>query len=355
MDFHKFNISKKMREIICVGGSNTSYRRPDKLRFYDGYCPDINDKNAGTGSYPEAIHRNFGNKVYNLGVASNTIQCSVLSVISFSQKLLNNGNTNFSIIFNATDLQRKSIYFSNNTRIIKNIPDDISYPILNNYLFDNTKSGFLLFGGMQNISNNAFENKELIKISKAYSENIFSIESEDINSITHLLLLQNFCKSNNIPYKIFFDMDFFSSPLMPIFDINTHNTSTFFNSFFIDKKLVKKEQFGSIKLDNYTYDLFTMLDLNDCWFYTDENVKNGGIQEWIFKNNEYKEGDTHYIPLYIEDISHLTHELTDNKYILSIDSVLDKIKNNTFIQLSHPTYYYWEKFTKEVIASWGLL
>ena len=150
-------------------------------------------------------------------------------------------------------------------------------------------------------------------------------------------------------------MDFFSSPLMPIFDINTHNTSTFFNSFFIDKKLVKKEQFGSIKLDNYTYDLFKMLDLNDCWFYTDENVKNGGIQEWIFKNNEYKEGDTYYIPLYIEDISHLTHELTDNKYILPIDSVLDKIKNNTFIQLSHPTYYYWEKFTKEVIVDWGLL
>jgi hypothetical protein len=96
-----------MKDIICVGGSNTSFRRPEKERFKDAYCPIGTHPDANIGSYPEAIHRNFGNKVYNLGVASNTVQAAVLSTISLATKLLNDGNNNFSIIFNCFIFQIK--------------------------------------------------------------------------------------------------------------------------------------------------------------------------------------------------------------------------------------------------------
>ena len=96
-----------MRDIICVGGSNTSYRRPDKKMFKEGYCstPGHNDN---ISSYPEAIHSNFGNKVYNLGVAGNSVQACVLSVISLANEFINKGNTNFSIIFNCSEFYRQS-------------------------------------------------------------------------------------------------------------------------------------------------------------------------------------------------------------------------------------------------------
>ena len=89
-----------MKDIICVGGSNTSFRRPEKERFKDAYCPIGTHRDANIGSYPEAIHRNFGNKVYNLGVASNTVQAAVLSTISLATKLLNDGNRLLNLVFN---------------------------------------------------------------------------------------------------------------------------------------------------------------------------------------------------------------------------------------------------------------
>jgi hypothetical protein len=343
-----------MKDIICVGGSNTSFRRPDERRFYKGYCPDTNDMDCGNGSYPEAIHRNFRNKVYNLGVAGNTIEACVLSVISFSSKLLKEGNNNFSIIFNCPDFYRKSFYLSDSMRKIKNIKDDLINPINNNYLFTNTQSGFLLVGGIQNVSKTAYSDDNLYKIAKVYSEHLFSFEQSEINAITHLLLFQNFCKANNISYKIFFDFDFVSSPNLEYFDLDTTNEETYFKSYFLDKKLIKKEPLGYIKHDEFVYDLFKMLDLNEFWFYKDENVEYGGIHEWLFKNNEYKEGDDEYIAFFFEDIEMTAFELKDRIIKLKVDRAKQKMKEGKFFNTAHPTYYYWEKFVKDVMIHWDL-
>ena len=144
-----------MRDIICVGGSNTSYRRPDKKLFKDGHCstPGNNDN---ISSYPEAIHSNFGNKVYNLGVAGNSVQTCVLSVISLATEFINKGNTNFSIIFNCSEFYRQSLYFSDEMLKIKNITNIDNNPVKNNYLFGDDNSAFYLLGGVQNISKTAF-------------------------------------------------------------------------------------------------------------------------------------------------------------------------------------------------------
>ena len=343
-----------MKDIICVGGSNTSFRRPEKGRFKEAYCPNGNEPNANIGSYPEAIHRNFGNKVYNLGVASNTVQVAVLSTISLATKLLNDGNNNFSIIFNCPEFYRQSFYFSDKMRKIKNIKDDLVNPINNHYLFTNDQSGFLLFGGVQNVVKEAYSDDNAFKVAKAYSEHLFSFEEAEIKSITHLLLLQNFCKTNNIQYKIFFDFDVLSLPDMNYFELDKTNEETYFKSYFIDKVLTKKEPLGYIKKDEYVYDLFKMLDLNNFWFYIDDNVQYGGIHEWIFKNNEYKEGDDEYIAFFFEDTEMTPQQLQDKPTKLKISTAKEKMKNNTFFNTAHPTYYYWEKFVKDVMIHWDL-
>jgi hypothetical protein len=239
-------------------------------------------------------------------------------------------------------------------RKIKNIKDDLINPINNNYLFTNTQSGFLLVGGIQNVSKTAYSDDNLYKIAKVYSEHLFSFEQSEINAITHLLLFQNFCKANNISYKIFFDFDFVSSPNLEYFDLDTTNEETYFKSYFLDKKLIKKEPLGYIKHDEFVYDLFKMLDLNEFWFYKDENVEYGGIHEWLFKNNEYKEGDDEYIAFFFEDIEMTAFELKDRIIKLKVDRAKQKMKEGKFFNTAHPTYYYWEKFVKDVMIHWDL-
>jgi hypothetical protein len=345
-----------MRDIICAGCSHTNFRLLDPIRVLNGYTPSIME-NFKNGSYPEVIHRNFGNKVYNLGLMSNSVSTSVLSTISTANRLISEGNNNFSIIFQSTDFERQHIYYSDNVRKLKGIESNLINPKNNNYLLKNNNSGFLQMGGLSTTDATFSESKEMLKIAKAYSENVYSNEFCTINSLTHLILLQNFCKVNNIPYKIFYMMDMFSLPIFPFFDLDYTNVDTYFKSFFIDKRLPKKEPLGYVKSDEYIYDLFTMLDLNDMWFYSDENVKYGGMFEWLFKNNEYKEGDLFYTPLYKEDVfylHHLSSQAKDEKYMVSIDIAKQKMKEGIFRDTSHPTYYYWEKFVNEVMVHWNL-
>ena len=345
-----------MRDIICVGCSHTSYRKLIPSRVLDGNTPTI-DEEFTNGSYPEVIHRNFGNKVYNLGLLSNSVSTSVLSAISTASRLLSEGNNNFSIIFQSTDFERQHIYYSDDVRKLKGIDTNLKKPFNNNYLLKDNNSGFLQMGGMAGVNESFSESKELLKIAKAYSDNIYSNEFSTINSLTHILLFQNFCKVNNIPYKIFYMMDLFSLPMFPFFDLDYTNSDTYFKSFFIDKKLQKKEPLAYVKSDEYIYDLFKMLDLNNMWFYSDNDIKYGGMFEWLFKNNEYNEGDLLYTPLYKEDVFYsdsLASTTKDEKYMVSIDVAKQKMKEGIFRETSHPTYYYWEKFVKEVMINWNL-
>lgn len=345
-----------MRDIICVGCSHTSYRKLDPNRVIDGYTPSILEQFTN-GSYPEVIHRNFGNKVYNLGLMSNSVSTSVLSAISTANRLMSEGNNNFSIVFQCTDFERQHIYYSDNVRKLKGIESNLKTPLNNNYLLKNNNSGFLQMGGMATTNELFSESNEVSKIVKAYSDNVYSNEFCTINSLTHIILFQNFCKIHSIPYKIFYMMDLFSLPLFPFFDIDYTNVSTYFKSFFIDKKLQKKEPLAYVKSDEYIYDLFKMLDLNNMWFYSDDDIKYGGMFEWLFKNNEYKKGDLLYTPLYKEDVFYsdsLAVNTKDEKYMVSIDVAKQKMKEGIFRETSHPTYYYWEKFVKEVMIDWNL-
>jgi hypothetical protein len=189
-------------------------------------------------------------------------------------------------------------------------------------------------------------------MAKAYSDNLYSIESAYVKSLTHILLLQNFCKANNIPYKIFCKTESFSNPFYPLFDINYSNEETEFNSTFIDKKLTKKDSLTFINSDPYVSNLFSILDLDNFWFLDHPQCKYGGITEWIYLNNEYKSGELEYTPLTIEDIDKHTLE---ERPVQSIETLKRKMKEKKFDPNGHPSYYYWNLFTKNEITKWGIL
>ena len=101
-----------------------------------------------------------------------------------------------------------------------------------------------------------------------------------------------------------------------------------------------------------------MLDLNNMWFYSDDNVKHGGMFEWMYKNNEYKAGDDEYMPLYKEDVVNdvnMAYTVSDTPHKIPIFYAKQKMRNGVFMETAHPTYYYWEKFVKEVMINWNLV
>jgi hypothetical protein len=352
-----------MRDIICSGCSFTNFRDLQKERVLDGYTPTV-DERFQNGSYPEAIHRNYGNKVYNSGLMGNSVSTSVLSILSIANRLLKSGNDNFSVILQSTDFERRGIYVPDYYRKIKNIKSNPVWPKNNNYLFGNDDSGFIQFGGLSKVMENLYTDcKSVFKIAQSFSENIYTPEYCNIDSLTHILLLQNFCKANNIPYKIFFSSNLFCEKVFPFFDIDKTNVETYFKTYFVDKKLPKKDELGYMKSDPYVYDLFSMLDMDGVWFYETEETKYGGMYEWFFKNNEYKEGDLEYTPLYYEDASQIPNNNSrinffittdDSKHMLPIELAKKNMAEDKWWDTGHPTYYYWEKFVKEVMVNWNL-
>lgn len=98
-----------------------------------------------------------------------------------------------------------------------------------------------------------------------------------------------------------------------------------------------------------------MLDLENVWFYSDENVKYGGMFEWMYKNKEYKVGDNDYIALFVEEIDpERGYNVSDDIHRIPISLAKQRMKDGVFRETSHPTYYYWNKFVNEVMKDWDI-
>lgn len=339
-----------MRDIICSGCSFTNFEFINEDKVLRGITPEIDGVNP-LGSYPEAIHRNFGHKVYNAGMAGNNISTSVLSIISIADRLLKEGKK-VSVILQCTEFTRYSQYIPVSFQIRKNLSSDNSSIRNNNFLFDGSENGYFQFGTLGSVSDSFSKNKNITNFAQLIGDNIFSIESAYINSITHILLLQNYCKVNNIPYKIFCKTESFSLPFSPIFDIDETDVETTFDSIFIKKRFSNKKRLSFINSDPYIKNLFGMLDLDNFWFLDDENCKYGGITEWVYSRNMYRKNQTHYTPLVVEDIDGTPVEIEP---MYPIERAKEKIKNGTFNPNGHPSYFYWNLFTNNEIIKWEIL
>lgn len=339
-----------MRDIICSGCSFTNFEFINEDKVLRGITPEIDGINP-LGSYPEAIHRNFGHKVYNAGMAGNDISTSVLSIISVADRLLKEGRQ-VSVILQCTEFTRQSHYMPVSFQIMKNIAGEASSVRNNTFLFDGSENGRFQFGNLIDVSDNYSENPNIVEIAKLIAKNLFTIESTYINSFTHILLLQNYCKVNHIPYKIFCKTESFSLPFSPLFKIDNITSETEFDSIFLKKQFAYKKRLSFVNSDPYIKNLFGMLDLNNFWFLDDENCKYGGITEWVYLNNIYKEGESTYTPLVVEDID---GNPTEFKPMYSIQRAIEKIENKTFSPNGHPSYFYWDMFVKKEIVKWNLL
>ena len=338
-----------MRDIICSGCSFTNFEFINEDKVLRGITPEIDGINP-LGSYPEAIHRNFGHKVYNAGMAGNNISTSVLSIISIADRLIKEGR-DVSVILQCTEFTRQSYYMPVSFQIMKNVAGDQNSVRNNTYLFDGTDSGFFQFGTIPSVEDGFSENPNLTQIAKSLCS-VFTIESAYINSLIHILLLQNFCKVNNIPYKIFCKTESFSLPFSPLFKIDYSNAETEFESIFINKKFPFKKRLSFVNSDSYVKNLFGMIDLDNFWFLDDENCKYGGITEWVYLNNVYRRGQNEYTPLVVEDIDGTPTEL---KPLYNISRDKNKIENKTFNPNGHPTYFYWDMFVQKEIIKWQIL
>jgi len=339
-----------MREIICSGCSFTNFELVNEDKVIRGITPEIDGINP-LGSYPEAIHRICGHKVYNAGMAGNDIATSVLSIISIADRLLKE-NKDISIILQCTEFTRTSNYLPISFQIRKNVAGDNSSVRNNTYLFDGSDNGFFQFGTLSGVRNNFSTNENLVNLAKTIGENLFSIEASYIKSLTHILLLQNYCKVHHIPYKIFCKTESFSIPFSPIFEISGETPEDIFKSMFLDKKFTKKKRLSFINSDPYIRNLFGMLDLDRFWFLEDENCMYGGITEWVYSRNVYRYKDTEYTPLVVEDIDGTP---TEFKPVYPIQRAIDKIADNNFNPNGHPTYFYWDYFVQNEITKWELL
>jgi hypothetical protein len=50
----------------------------------------------------------------------------------------------------------------------------------------------------------------------------------------------------------------------------------------------------------------------------------------------------------------MAYTVSDDIHRIPIFSAKQKMKHGLFRETSHPTYYYWEKFVKEVMINWNL-
>jgi hypothetical protein len=50
----------------------------------------------------------------------------------------------------------------------------------------------------------------------------------------------------------------------------------------------------------------------------------------------------------------MAYTVSDDIHRIPIFSAKQKMKHGLFRETSHPTYYYWEKFVKEVMIDWNL-
>ncbi|NDB29459.1 hypothetical protein EB155_07195, partial [archaeon] len=169
-----------MRDIICSGCSFTNFEFINEDKVLRGITPEIDGVNP-LGSYPEAIHRNFGHKVYNAGMAGNNISSSVLSIIAIADRLIKEGRK-VSVILQCTEFTRQSYYMPVSFQIMKNVAGDTNAVRNNTYLFDGSESGWFQFGTLGNTMNGFSENPNLTDIAKSLSD-IFTIESAYINSL----------------------------------------------------------------------------------------------------------------------------------------------------------------------------
>lgn len=281
-----------MSYIICGG---CSFTRQYKRLGLDGTDEDFLEDELRMWRWPHHIQKLYSNyKVYNLGNPTHDNTCIAHSVIKKTTELLNQGiNANdIKIIVQWSDQDRDSFFFSKkvteeyNCQVIEpsytglDMRDDrwshLSTFAENNH-FENRWGYYLLNGGF--MWDHIKYPTDILEANAKYNSPTQSL----IRLLTNYLLLQNFCRVNNIKFFTF-------SLGLNFYDDDAYDSHFGYQNTL--ENVYKLRKITNIKMDfniknPYVKYLFDAVDLSNNYFYQDDNTNIGGIMEWTIANFDY--------------------------------------------------------------------
>lgn len=279
--------------IVCGG---CSFTRQYKRLGLNGTDNDFLDDELRMWRWPHHIQKIYENfKVYNLGNPTHDNTCIAHSVIKKTTDLLNSGISpkDIKIIIQWSDQDRDSYFFSKkitedyDCKVIEptytglDMRDD-RWSHLSTFAEDNHFTDrwgyYLLNGGF--MWDHIKYPTDILAINAKYTSPTQSL----IRLLTNYMLVQNFCKVNNI--------EFFSFSLgLNFYDDISYGEHTGYQNTL--ENVYKLRKITKIKMDfnsknPYLKYLFDNVDLSKNYFYQDENTNIGGIMEWTISNFDYE-------------------------------------------------------------------
>ena len=291
-----------MLNIICGG---CSFTRQYKRLGLNGTDSDFLEDSLEMWRWPHHIQNIYPNyNVFNLGNPTHDNTCIAHSVIKKATELLSNGidATDIKIIIQWSDQDRNSYFFSkevcteydcnviDSSNTIKDMYDD-KWSHLSTFAetnhFKDRWGYYLLNGGF--MWDHIQYPTDILEVNAKY----ISPEQSLIRLCTNYLLIQNFCKVNNIEYTSFsLSYNFYDSDSLNSRVGNPYHGYT--KDVFIDKNIDKFNMNFSTENPYIKY-LIDNIDLSKNYFYEDENTNIGGINEWAIKNFVLEEDEEIYM------------------------------------------------------------
>ena len=279
--------------IVCGG---CSFTRQYKRLGLNGTDNDFLEDELKMWRWPHHIQKIYQNfKVYNLGNPTHDNTCIAHSVIKKTTDLLNSGISpkDIKIIIQWSDQDRNSYFFSKkitedyDCKVIEptytglDMRDD-RWSHLSTFAEDNHFTDrwgyYLLNGGF--MWDHIKYPRDILAINAKYTSPTQSL----IRLLTNYMLVQNFCKVNNIEFFSFsLGLNFYD-------DISYEKHNGYENTL---ENVYKLRKITKIKMDfnsknPYLNYLFDSIDLSKNYFYQDDNTNIGGIMEWAISNFDYE-------------------------------------------------------------------
>jgi hypothetical protein len=267
--------------------SGCSFTRQYRRIGFNGTDSDFLEDEFKFWRWPHHIQNNYPNyKVYNLGNPTNDNFVIAQSVIKKISDLLKEGisPTDIKVIVQWSDQNRNSFFISKDIANLYNIEvvnkhekngEDWSHlnAFAENNHFDERWGYYVLTA---NAGINTYHD-----LNDVLNFKYTSFEEASIRFFSNIILIQNFCKVNNILDIFMFNLSY---------NFITDNSPKYYNDIkkiYLEKEVPKF--FISFKSQNpYLSYLYENIDLGNFWFYKNKNTNVGGQLEWAISEFEYK-------------------------------------------------------------------
>ena len=164
-------------------------------------------------------------------------------------------------IYTNENVKRKNTFFESNSKYLSKLKESNS-----EYQFYDT-------AGQLN-SKDTFWNTYLL--------HYFSLPAAFTNTLEMILRLQWYLKSNKIKYLMFNAWDIFTAKKLK--KTKFGNDIIVNENQFGDTIYNNVDNFNLFEFSPYSMSLWGMIDFNDFWLFKNENVKFGGMLQWIQNN-----------------------------------------------------------------------